>query len=82
MGKKERIWKYYMECENVFTSEYNSRLLRSLHNIQEILVVQRIDFSGNQGSSYIIIFIDASFIKTKTLQYWIGCIVCFNSYPY
>ena len=55
------IWN----MKNVFTSEYNSILFRSLHNNQEYPVVQRIDLIRNYVDADIINFIDASYVKTE-----------------
>ena len=52
-------------CKMYFTPEYKSRLFISLHNTQEFSVVQRIDFSLNDGSSDIINLIDTSYVKTE-----------------
>ena len=65
MGTKERIWQYYMECENVFTPEYWSRLPRSLNTNQECSVIPRIYPSRNYGNADIINFIDAGYFKTE-----------------
>ena len=63
--------------ENIFTSEYKSRLFRSLHDNQECSVIQNIYLSRNDGNAYIINFIDASYVKTEinTLLKWLRSIL-------
>ena len=65
MVMKEIIWKYYTECANIVTSEYKSRIFKSLHKTEECLVVQRIDLIQNYGNADIINCFDAIYIQTE-----------------
>ena len=57
---RNSIW----DVQNVFTSEYRSKIFRSPHNTQECSVFQRIYISRNNGNADIINFIDAIYVKT------------------
>ena len=61
--------------QNVFTSEYKSRLSRVLHNTQECSVVQGIDLNQNDWNEDIINFIQ------KKIPYCMAYRVCYNSSP-
>ena len=76
-AQKKESGNIIWDVKNLFTSEYNSRLFRSLHNNKECSVIQRIDLIRNDGDTDIINFIDASYVKIEntTILEWLRSIL-------
>ena len=67
--------------KNLFSSDYNSRLFRSIHNNQGFPFILRIDLSRNYGNADMINFIDERYVKTEntTVLEWLRSIIGFMS---